>query len=159
MWSYYNQVSDFSDTETSTNSIERINRQLKEKCPNGLINFHKCSKIIWDFKISYLAKKIRIDTDPSLMNLKRPKQIENENSIKTLVQNFSELPFQNQCDINVIVTFMFKFAHYNEDTLYFEDDQPSNSVPNPVQNPDSESEPDTDPEDMPMSSLLFRTVC
>ena len=119
MWSYYNQVSDFSDTETSTNSIERINRQLKEKCPNGLINFHKCSKIIWDFKISYLAKKIRIDTDPSLMNLKRPKQIENENSIKTLVRNFSELPFQNQCDIKIIVTFMFKFAHYNEDTFIF----------------------------------------
>ena len=62
MWSYYNQISDFSDTETST-------------------------KIIWDFKTSYLAKKIRIDTDPSLMNLKRPKQIENENSIKKLVQN------------------------------------------------------------------------
>ena len=52
---------------------------------------------------------------------------------------------------------MFKFAHYNEDTLFFEDSQASNSVPTPVQNPDSESEPDTDPEDMPMSSLLFRT--
>ena len=53
--------------------------------------------------------------------------------------------------------FMFKFAHSNENTLFFEDDQTSNLVPNSVQNPDFESEPDTDSEDIPMSSLLFRT--
>ena len=156
MWSFYSQISDFSDMETSTNSIERINRQLKEKCPNGMINFHKCCKIIWDFKTAYLAQKIRIDADPSNMNLKRQRQIENENSIKNLVKSYTELPFDCQSDIKFIVNFMYKFAHYNEDTLFFQNDQVSNSDPT-LPNVDSESDQETDPEDIPMSSLLFRT--
>ena len=40
MWSYFAQVSDFSDMETSTNSIERINLKLKRACPTGQITFH-----------------------------------------------------------------------------------------------------------------------
>ena len=54
---------------------------------------------------------------------------------------------------------MYKFAHYNDDTLFFQNDQLSNSEPTVqiLPNQHSESEPETDPEDMPMSSLLFRT--
>ena len=71
----------------------------------------------------------------------------------------SELPFNCQSDIKFIVNFMYKFAHYNDDTLFFQNDQLSNSEPTVqiLPNQHSESEPETDPEDMPMSSLLFRT--
>ena len=90
------------------------------------------------------------------MNLKRQRQIENENSIKNLVKSYTELPFDCQSDIKFIVNFMYKFAHYNEDTLFFQNDQVSNSDPT-LPNVDSESDQETDPEDIPMSSLLFRT--
>ena len=52
LWSYFSQIADFCDYETSTNSIEGINLQLKRQCLNGNIKFHSACEIIFNFKTS-----------------------------------------------------------------------------------------------------------
>ena len=120
MWSYFAQVSDFSDMETSTNSIERINLKLKRTCPTGQITFHRACRILFEFKVEFLAQLIH-KMDNFNFNLKRPKQIQNETCIKKLVQEFTELSLDRQRDISLLVNYCEKFALYNNDVQYFEE--------------------------------------
>ena len=114
MWSYHAQVSDFSDMETSTNSIERINLKLKRACPTGQISFHRACKILFEFKVEFLSQ-LTHKFDNFQFNLKRPKQIENETCVKNIVQEFTDLPLQCQSDTETLVNFCKKFALYNDD--------------------------------------------
>ena len=114
------QVSDFSDMETSTNSIERINLILKRACPTGQITFHRACRILFEFKVEFLAQLIH-KMDTFNFNLKRPKQIENEACIKKLVQEYTELSLDRQSDISVLVNYCKKFAMYNSDVQFFEE--------------------------------------
>ena len=133
MWSYHAQVSDFSDMETSTNSIERINLKLKRACPTGQISFHRACKILFEFKVEYLAQLIH-KMDNFNFNLKRPKQIQNETCIKNLVQEFTNLSLECQSDIETLVNLCKKFALYNEDVGYFEESENVSDSTNPHEN-------------------------
>ena len=119
-WSYYNQISDYDDIESSTNSIERLNLALKEACPQGHINFHRAVEILFDFKCKYLGQFIyRMKND--LLNLKRPHQIDNEKTIRNSVEKFSDYDAKRQQNVKSLMNHMKRCAKYTEDTLYFED--------------------------------------
>ena len=119
-WSYYNQISDHDDFESSTNSIERLNLALKEACPQGHISFHRAVQILFDFKCKYLGQFIyRMKNDQ--LNLKKSQQINNEKVVKDLIRTFSNHDAKRQQNVKSLVNHMKKCAKYCEDTLYFED--------------------------------------
>ena len=119
-WSYYNQISDDNDIESSTNSIERLNLALKEACPQGHINFHRAVEILFDFKCKYLGQFIyRMKNDQ--LNLKKSQQIYNKKVIRDLVRIFSNYDAKKQQNVKSLVNHMKKCAKYTEDTFYFED--------------------------------------
>ena len=154
MWSYYTQVADFSDMETSTNSIERVNLKLKTACPSGRISFHRACQILYKFKTEFLSQYLHKIANFTL-NLKRPKQIQNEQTIKNLVHEYTNLPFELQNDEVTLVNYLKKFALYNEDTLYFNEDKTPNYPES--QNSDEDCEEET-PEVNSFTGLLFMSM-
>ena len=118
-WSYYNQILDYDDIESWTYSIERLNLALKEACPQGHINFHRAVEILFDFKCKYLGQFIyRMKND--LLNLKRPHQIDNEKTIRNLVEKCSDYDAKRQQNIKSLINHMKRCAKYTEHTLYYE---------------------------------------
>ena len=89
-------------------------------CPQGHINLHRAVEILFDFKCKYLGEFIyRMKND--LLNLKRPHQIDNEKSIRNLVEKFSDYDAKRQQNVKSLINHMKRCAKYTEDTLYFED--------------------------------------
>ena len=56
-----------------------------------------------------------------LLNLKRPHQIDNEKTIRNLVEKFSDYDAKKQQNVKSLINHMKRCAKYTEDTLYFED--------------------------------------
>ena len=56
-----------------------------------------------------------------LLNLKRPHQIDNEKTIRNLVEKFSDYDAKRQQNVKSLINHMKRCAKYTEDTLYFED--------------------------------------
>ena len=119
-WSYFNQIADDGDIESSTNSIERLCLALKEACPNGHINFHRAVAILYDFKCKYLGQFIyRMKNDE--LNLKRSEQIKNETVIRNLVNVYSNFDAKKQQNVKSLINHMKRCASLTEDAFYFED--------------------------------------
>ena len=57
----------------------------------------------------------------NLLNLKRPHQIDNEKTIRNLVEKFSDYDAKKHQNVKSLIYHMKRCTKYTEDTLYFED--------------------------------------
>ena len=125
--------------------------------PNGIVNFHRVCAILFNFKANYLTQYLH-KIEHFKLNLKRPEQIEKEQLIRNLVQNFCALSPLQQKNIVNLVNLMKKFSLYREDAEYFHDNFDSaESAPDviPETESDIEREPLTDQTFSSFTSLLY----
>ena len=99
--------STFATFNTSTNFAEVINRKLKNRCPLGLITFHKATRIIKDFQEDYLSSfqhHVRNDN----LNNRGKKTLAREGRLLDIMQEFDALAFYEQ--ESLAVKYCFKFG-------------------------------------------------
>ena len=116
-WSCYTDISDFDDCTNSTNSIESLNRVLKDLCPQGKITFRKCFETIHRFKCESLNKYNDAMFNDGMNSQGRETLRKKEATLDIMYQ------FSNQADLNnpkVLFNYCLKFAMYNIDAYEYD---------------------------------------
>ena len=124
-WNFYSDISQYGYFNTTTNSLEVLNRTLKVLCGNGQINFVRACHLLKQYKENYIVQKNWKVTHNHL-NPKARKTIFRETQLLEIIQNFSYLSDNDKCDAKINIHFAMAFSDlksYSDSSLMDYEDE------------------------------------
>ena len=105
LFNYFDQITMYNNHQSSTNSIESINKKLKKKAGTGWITFNAAMEHLHDFKMDYRSDYIRQVVGNEL-NKRRKSTVEKEQLIAMSLGRYNLTSEEQQLE-DVI-----KLCHY-----------------------------------------------
>ena len=112
-WNFYTDISQYGYFNTTTNSLEVLNRTLKVLCGNGKINFVRACHLLKQ----YIVQKNWKVTNNHL-NPRARKTIIRETQLLEIIQNFSYLSDNDKCDVEINIHYALSFSDLKRQFYY-----------------------------------------
>ena len=114
-WNYYKKLSENFEINSTTNSIESINKKLKYACNDGKITFQKACQTLCNFKADFRSEfeyKVLLNN----MNLRQNHTIENNKIKIQIIQEYNRLSYIERGMYTL--EFAYKFGTKNSLAFY-----------------------------------------
>ena len=101
---YFTKITKNNEFNTSTNSIENINLQLKKKSGSGPLPFGRALRVVKEFKCDFLVKLEEAVTNDNL-NRRRSSTVTREQKIKMMLDEYAKKYLNGQLESAVELAF------------------------------------------------------